>query len=347
MTDPNTYSLLEDEYLAKLQPLTAKGWDVEVMPDNLEDFKKPFERPRITIFYKSSEFNPGTVSGLPDTFSTGPAVQEEFAEIEVIVRARALRGADGVHAVGFEVRKLLYGFTPTHFERAYLKSHGFVEAISEDGLWSYSFVFVTRSLVVEDYCEEFYTADGIGLNQITTNYENGGQTIIIMDFNLLKGSQLPVATEILPVDYIFVIQDGATKIIKWSDALTAIAANNEITGAQIKAKLEALADGNKLLPTAIEGYDPIVVSDTMADGESLALGSDIFIAEIILISATSQTVSIGTVDDGTDVIDSAELTANTPYSENVGLMKTTDINLFLTSTGDVTVIAVKFKNPNA
>jgi hypothetical protein len=137
------YSQIEQEVVAWLAPLTTGGGvDVVPLPQMAAEFERPFLKGRITVAYKSSDFG--------DIKSTHYIVQDEKIQIELIIQARQLRGADGLHAITEAVKRRLFGFTPTDCTKMYGAKHGFTDHNVESGLWSYSMIFETVYRLVED-----------------------------------------------------------------------------------------------------------------------------------------------------------------------------------------------------
>jgi hypothetical protein len=143
------YEKLEDAVVQQLQPLaTAGGLVVEAMPDNDADYVKATVENRLTVIYRSSEYSPEVVRGLPTMLASDVAVQHEFADIEIIIRGRLLRGEKGVHRLAKNVMAKILGFVPEHWGRCYFKNYGYVS--HEDGVWCYSLTITTKGIVVQD-----------------------------------------------------------------------------------------------------------------------------------------------------------------------------------------------------
>lgn len=165
------YKTLIDDFVLRLAPLLDDGIEVERLPETEGEYTKPFDNARVTVAYKSSEFYRQDVKGLPGSLSTNEYVGQEFAEVHVAVRSRLLYDdSTGVFAVTAAVKKLLYGFTPTHFGRVAPKTYGIGE--NENGVWMCVLVFVCESVAVQyladDAAIEYPELEGITFNISTS-----------------------------------------------------------------------------------------------------------------------------------------------------------------------------------
>ena len=152
------YELLEDDVVARIAPLTVAGvLIVQAMPDNDADYEKATVENRVTVIYKSSEYSPEVVRGLPTMLSTDIAAQHEFADVEIILRGRLLRGENGLHRLAKKIMQSVLGFAPQHWGRLYFKNYGYVE--HKDGIWIYALTVTTKGIVVQDTDPE----EGTGL----------------------------------------------------------------------------------------------------------------------------------------------------------------------------------------
>lgn len=159
------YADLEDAIVARLAPLLADDIEVEHIPDNEDDYSRPFENPRVTVAYKGSSFSDEVVRGVPRTLNTNETVQTEYAEIHVLVRSRLLRGETGVYAVTEEVKKLLFGFMPTDWSRLHPKQYDLVE--NADGVFLCDLTFVCSALAVQHEVDD--TTEYPALEEVTFN----------------------------------------------------------------------------------------------------------------------------------------------------------------------------------
>jgi hypothetical protein len=141
------YSDIESQIVSRLQPMTnGGGVDVLILPEVEDEFQRPFGAGRVTVAYKSSDF--------PAIKSTHEIVQDELLHFEVVVQARKLRSPNGVHAMVEAIKKLLVGFRPTDCSKMYLVKNGFTSRDPETAVWTYSMIFETKYLLVEDGQDE-------------------------------------------------------------------------------------------------------------------------------------------------------------------------------------------------
>jgi hypothetical protein len=155
------YSDIESQIVTRLQPLTnGGGVDVVQLPQVQAEFERPLNAGRVTIAYKSSEF--------PSIRSTHEIVQDEHLQFEVIVQCRLLRGNAGLHKIVETTKRLLLGFRPTDCSKMYLVKHGFTSHDNEGAIWTYSMIFETKYVLVEDAQEE----TGPNLEEILFEYND-------------------------------------------------------------------------------------------------------------------------------------------------------------------------------
>lgn len=165
------YAALEDAIVARLATL-GPGVEVEALPDTPAAFSKPFSKPRITVAYRSSEFAKDIVRGIPEQFSTGPAVQDEFASVEVVIQARRVRGNTGCHYIKAALVDRLLNFQPANWSRLTLESYKFVDHDKEAGLFSYAATFITQTRVVPN----LDAGSLVLLEEVTFNVDGNGNT---------------------------------------------------------------------------------------------------------------------------------------------------------------------------
>lgn len=166
-----TYESLEDDIVARLSTL-GPAIEVEALPDTPAKFSKPFSKPRVTVAYRSSEFSKEVVRGFPEQFSIGPAIQDEFASVEIVIQARVLRGVGGCHSIKSAIVQRLYSFKPTNWSFLTIESYKFIDHDKEAGLFSYAATFITKTTVVPLLDSD----DLVNLNQVTTNVDVNGNT---------------------------------------------------------------------------------------------------------------------------------------------------------------------------
>ena len=160
-----------------------------------------------------------------------------------------------------------------------------------------------------------------------------------MSFTLIKGSNLPKVTSANSIDYVILIQADGTKAITVENLATSIGALTTLTPAEIKAKLESLTGDSRLSVDAVKGA-PSVKSYSLSNGGSQALGSEFRLMSVLVLSSTTQNISLGTAAAGTQLINDQEVTADTAYILEDGKYYDSSTTIHLTSTGDVTLIVV-------
>lgn len=133
------FEQLEKDTRDRLVAKVGTGIQVEVMPERELDFRRPFERGRLSVCYKQSEFD--------KPLSTNQISQDEEQLIEVVIQARALRGVHGIYDLAERTRKALVGFRPTNSRKMYAMSFKF--EMKEENLWIYVYTFATKSTIVE------------------------------------------------------------------------------------------------------------------------------------------------------------------------------------------------------
>lgn len=151
-----SYDLLEDAIVNRLFPLVSTGIEVEPLPESPALSSTPFEKPRITVAYKSSDYDDTVTRGLPSHLTSGQLGQNEYAEIELIIRTRLMRGPRGAHAVKKAIDFLLVGFHVPGWDKLFPKQYTIIpnQQDIEDGIWTYSYTFVTKCILVEAEMED-------------------------------------------------------------------------------------------------------------------------------------------------------------------------------------------------
>jgi len=130
----------EKEVASRLTAKVGTGIIVEVLPEREADFRRPFEKGRLSVCYKQSE--------IEKPRSTNEISQDAEHTIEVVIQARALRGVHGIYDLADRTEKALVGFRPSTGRKMYAVSFKF--ETKEDNLWAYLFTFAFKSTVVEE-----------------------------------------------------------------------------------------------------------------------------------------------------------------------------------------------------
>lgn len=153
------FETLETDLKTRLIAKLGAQVEVESLPEKEIDYMKPFAKPRVTIAYENSEFS--------EPMSTNEIHQEEKQLVEILIMARALRGANSIYSVFDQVRKAIIGFRGTHTKKIYARSFTFKNRV--DNIWIYSFLVVCPTVMVEEVDE---VADPNG-TQITLQNSDG------------------------------------------------------------------------------------------------------------------------------------------------------------------------------
>jgi Gp37 protein len=143
------YTTLVDDIVTRLAPLLDLDIEVERLPETESEYTATFEKPRITVAYKRSQFGDENVKVMPRMVSMNEFVADEYAEIHVAYRSRLLYDADtGVNAVCLEAKKLLFGFMPTDWGRLFPRE--FELEKNEDGVWMAIMIFACIGRAVQN-----------------------------------------------------------------------------------------------------------------------------------------------------------------------------------------------------
>lgn len=134
------YEKLESEVLARLQPLVAAGFIVELLPEvERDNARPPAGKARVTVAYKSSDFG--------EHKTMNEAAQEETASLEIMYECQKLRGVGGLYSLRNAAFALLFGYQPSDWSKLAAKNFTLVDRI--DGFWLYSETFTCTGIAVE------------------------------------------------------------------------------------------------------------------------------------------------------------------------------------------------------
>lgn len=152
----NTYKDLEDAIIDRLAPLLDLGVEVEAMPETDADYSQPFEKPRVSISYQHSDFtDTNSRVGFPDMLSTNEMVQNEYAEIHILLRSRTIRSdgnTKGIYWLHDKVSRLLYGFMPDSWGRLFPKTFDYLQ--HNNGTWVYDLILICQRLAVQEFTDD-------------------------------------------------------------------------------------------------------------------------------------------------------------------------------------------------
>lgn len=178
------YEQAEQDILTRLTPfVTAGAIDMVLIPQNQADFKRPFQKGKITICYKGSKWG--------DPRSTAQISQEEEVMFQIEIQSRTLRGDRGIYLMKKALNQALIGFAPTDCDRMYAKESGMTSVAEtlNDGVWTYSLIVACKTISVEDYEEDL----SVILRRITNNdLTTGGSFIVENDPNSFNGLEFDV-----------------------------------------------------------------------------------------------------------------------------------------------------------
>lgn len=142
------YTTLVDDIVARLAPLLDNDIQVERLPETEAEFTQAFEKPRITVAYKKSQFGDENVKVMPRMASVNEFVADEYAEIHVMYQSRLLYDSEtGIHAVCSQAKQLLYGYQPTDWGRLFPRE--FELDKNESGIWFAVMIFATIARAVQ------------------------------------------------------------------------------------------------------------------------------------------------------------------------------------------------------
>lgn len=163
------YELLEDQVVARLQPFTTIGIQVERLPET-ESQKKQVNpgNARFTVIYAGSEYEAVN--------STAQVSQTEKIFIQVLIESTFLRGNKGIYSLTSALKKALIGFRPQGITRLQVSKHhtiGQPDAEKKNNMWNYQVIFQGNALSVEDFTEDL----GPLLKKIT--YEDGNENFTV------------------------------------------------------------------------------------------------------------------------------------------------------------------------
>jgi hypothetical protein len=164
------FGQIEQELCDRIASYTKRKFEVVPIPEVEADFNRPVETSRITVAYKSSDFNQGGGrGGSSEVKSITNLIQTEMLTFQVTIQARKLRTADGIYKGIALVRKALVGFKPSDCDK--LKIAFVAHVKYEESLWNFIIEFSTTTFSVEDeegMGEEVF-ADAMTLIQVEGN----------------------------------------------------------------------------------------------------------------------------------------------------------------------------------
>lgn len=141
---------IESSIAAKLVTvLDGSKVDAIVLPDVEADAKKPVQKALVTVAINGLEAG--------EQRSIGSQVQYPKIRVELIIKARRLRGDWGVYDLERRCRRALMNFRPTGGSTQGMKYLQFQLNAYSEGIFSYSQFFEVTATAIEEF--EEYTDD--------------------------------------------------------------------------------------------------------------------------------------------------------------------------------------------
>lgn len=164
-----SYEAAEDDIYNRLKVFESVNVEVEKLPENHKNFKRPYEKAKITVGYKGSKWE--------KTKSTQQIAQDEKLTFELALQSKVLRGPRGLYNLKRLVTVALVGFAPTDCDRMTADESG-MTGVTEtlvDGVWTYTMLFCTTTLTVEDFEEDLTVL----LTKITNKMPYGDPDVVV------------------------------------------------------------------------------------------------------------------------------------------------------------------------
>jgi hypothetical protein len=137
---------LEDELKDKISLDLGTNIDVEVLPEKIADFRKVYEKPKITVCVNSISFDtPQSVNHVS---------QHAPVQIEIAIQATKRRGECGIFDLYKKLKKSLLGYIPVNCHRIYFKKFELSDYERNDDIWYYTLQIECKTLIVEDFTEQ-------------------------------------------------------------------------------------------------------------------------------------------------------------------------------------------------
>lgn len=133
------FELLESDIKTKIATDLGSYVDVIVMPENQSEFQIPFVKNKVSVCYKSSNYDPST-----DAYIIS---QPETQQLQLVLQSRTRRGNTGIYKLAEDVKNSIVGYSPTHCGKIYLKS--FLPENFELNIWTFTLTIECKTLMVE------------------------------------------------------------------------------------------------------------------------------------------------------------------------------------------------------
>lgn len=149
----------EEEIKSRLATKLGSAIECEVVPEKTIDFKRSIGlKPIVTVSYSGATYTTPK--------STQEISQPSEEVFEIWIRAKLLRGTNGIYDLNERIRVALVGFRPSSCNKMYLKE--FKLESFEENLWTYSLKIGCSSMIIEDFSEE----EGPIITQAKATYTN-------------------------------------------------------------------------------------------------------------------------------------------------------------------------------
>lgn len=135
-----SFEQAENEIVTQLQTKLGNVVEVIALPENDADYKRSLTKPKITVAYSESSFDPST--------STAQVSQKEKPSFLCNIRYQKLRGAGGLYETIQKVKEALVGFKPSNGDRLQLNKVEFDDR-DEYQNFSYNITFTTQKMNVQ------------------------------------------------------------------------------------------------------------------------------------------------------------------------------------------------------
>lgn len=134
------FEQLEDECIAKLQPLVADNIDVENFPEKKAGIQPAVEKPRVSVLYASEKGQPNEITGM--------VVQPGDTQVIFKIEGMRRRGTGGIYEIIEKVKELILGWMPTHCNKPMIFMDGHYDELM-DQTWIYYATYQCTRTIVE------------------------------------------------------------------------------------------------------------------------------------------------------------------------------------------------------
>lgn len=118
--------------------------DVEVLPDGLDAYRRPFKKGRISVSFDMSKYG--------DVDDLSFIKQDDTMHFCIILQCRKRRDTYGLYDLFNKAKLSIIGFRPTNCAKIYGVSFDFVDR--QEDVWLYEFKIACKNMMVEDYNDD-------------------------------------------------------------------------------------------------------------------------------------------------------------------------------------------------